>query len=250
MILTNGRSGSNYLVDVINQHPALYNYGEVLGPWSKKRKLKKIFMLRTEEDYLRFILQNRPFFYLSQIFYYFKNRKLFEYKNASSVTLVGIKDFGINIQRCNLQNWLIENKELKVIHLYRENQLERYVSLVAMKNTGLVSTQSGTSTSKVLVDCHDLLRTLEIYETEMDFQFKLANALEDSRLISISYENLFMGDNRAEVVGDVFDFLGVEKIPIRDRHQRILSSEISEKVENYSELLGALKGTKFEKYLR
>ncbi len=31
IILTSGRSGSNYLANTLNQHPQIVNYGEVLA---------------------------------------------------------------------------------------------------------------------------------------------------------------------------------------------------------------------------
>lgn len=34
IILTNGRSGSNYISGVLNSHPHITNYGEVLGEWT------------------------------------------------------------------------------------------------------------------------------------------------------------------------------------------------------------------------
>ncbi|MDO6712211.1 sulfotransferase domain-containing protein [Aliiglaciecola sp. 2_MG-2023] len=249
MILTNGRSGSNYLVDIINQHPSLYNYGEVLGSWSKKRKIKQFLRIEKEEDYLQFILQNKVFFYLSQLFYFLKNRSLFKYKKPSYVTHTGIKEFGIHIQRLNLKHWLLNNDNLQIIHLYRENQLDRYISLFAMQSTGLVSSQKSSSKMKITIDCNDLLNTLDIYEKEMEFQFELANSVDSSRVMSLSYENLFYDENKNELIGQMFDFLGVPRIPLKERHKRILSNELSEKIENYSELVNALQGTKYSKYL-
>ena len=38
-VLTIGRSGSNTLVNALNQHPQVLNYGEVLGDWNTIRKL-------------------------------------------------------------------------------------------------------------------------------------------------------------------------------------------------------------------
>lgn len=250
MILTNGRSGSNYLVDIINQHPLLMNYGEVLGTWSNKRKIKTLLMLKSEEEYLDFILQNRFFFYMSQLFYYFKDRKSFHFKKRKNIERVGVKDFGINIQRYQLQDWLKSKSEFKVIHLYRQNQLDRYISLFAMKSTGLVSTKMGSTNSKMTVDCENLINTLEVYEEEMAFQIELANSLDPERVISISYEELFMSEHKSEIISSIFNFLGVNDIEIKDRHKRILSKELSEKVENYSELVTVIEATKFKKYLR
>jgi hypothetical protein len=50
IILTNGRSGSNFVVNIINQHPQILNYGEVLGEWTILRKLHKVGILRSSDD--------------------------------------------------------------------------------------------------------------------------------------------------------------------------------------------------------
>lgn len=50
MILSLGRSGSNTLADLINQHPHALNVGEVLGSWTKMRQIRESFCLYAGRD--------------------------------------------------------------------------------------------------------------------------------------------------------------------------------------------------------
>src|SRR6185437_10102767 len=67
-ILSLGRSGSNQLVDLINQHPNLLNYGEVLGDWIAMRRLQRRigFFRNNDAGWLDFLLKNRAPFYGAQ----------------------------------------------------------------------------------------------------------------------------------------------------------------------------------------
>ncbi|TRY32842.1 sulfotransferase domain-containing protein [Aliiglaciecola sp. M165] len=249
IVLTNGRSGSNYLVDVLNQHQSVYNFGEVLGPWSKKRKFKTLFNISTEENYLDFIYTSRFFFYISQLFYLTKDRASFSPKKRRYVTHIGIKDFGINFQRLNLGSWLKDNTDVAVIHLYRRNQLDRYISLCAMQKSGTVMSKDGAQKNKLSIDCIDLLRTLSVYEEEMAYQTQLASQLNAERVYSIAYEDLFMTNQKQALIDGMFEFLGLGTIKVTDRHKKILSNDLSDRIDNHKELVLALKNTPFEKYL-
>jgi LPS sulfotransferase NodH len=249
VILTNGRSGSNFLVDTINQHPQLFNYGELLGHWSKKRKVKQLLRIKTEEAYVEYFLQSKIFFYFSTFFYLLKDHKTFKFKKYKDIHQVGFKDFGINFERYGLKDWLVDNHQINVIHLYRANHLDRYLSLIAMKETGLVSAKTHSNSYRVKVDCKKIVNTLQRYEEEMQFQFSIASHLSEDRLISISYEQLFTQHNTSAILHEMFIFLGVDPINIEDRHVKILSSNIQFKVINFEELCETLKGTKFEHFL-
>ncbi|MEM7581601.1 MAG: hypothetical protein AAF316_17540, partial [Cyanobacteria bacterium P01_A01_bin.80] len=72
LILTNGRSGSNYLVTLFNSHPQITNYGEVLGDWTLPYKLNKkikfgLPLFDNYHNYLNYIYNSKLFFYSSQI---------------------------------------------------------------------------------------------------------------------------------------------------------------------------------------
>ncbi len=64
IIFTNGRSGSNYIANIINQHPNAVNYGEVLGDWTLPYKIhQKIGMGgKSDIEYLEYIYKDKVFF--------------------------------------------------------------------------------------------------------------------------------------------------------------------------------------------
>lgn len=144
IILTNGRCGSNYLVNLLNTHPQIVNYGEVLGEWTLTYKLNNTLGLggKSPTDYLDYILTSPYFFYMAQLYLIFsrlqKGKKI-NFKLWSQIKSIGIKDFSINFAKRNIKYYLRDHEDILVINLYRENQLKRLVSLTMMEATGLIA---------------------------------------------------------------------------------------------------------------
>ena len=69
LILTHGRSGSNFLTNSLNLHPQVVNYGEVLGDWTLPCKLRKLNLLNSEsyEQYLDQLYTSSPLYYCAQL---------------------------------------------------------------------------------------------------------------------------------------------------------------------------------------
>lgn len=249
IILTNARSGSNYLVDTLNQHPEIINYSEVLGEWTGKRKLKKLmFWLKNDEEYLNFILSSSSFQFLFQIFYKLKYKKNYTIKKKNRLKLLGIKEFVKNFDRLQIIDWLFKN-ELKVIHLYRENQLKVCLSVLALRETGLaLSGKKLTKQKKLSVDCNELLEMLERHEQGKERQLEVARLIDKKNLYELSYEELF-SENRSTIVKDIFLFLNVDPIQVKEQQKKILPTILADIVENHEEVRNTLTGTEFEKYL-
>jgi hypothetical protein len=69
IIFTHGRSGSNYLRDLLNTHPHVTNYGEVLGDWTLPQKLHKIgWGGQSNIEFLERVYSSQSFFYLAQLY--------------------------------------------------------------------------------------------------------------------------------------------------------------------------------------
>jgi len=92
-ILTNGRSGSNYLVNTFNLHPEITNYGEILGEWTLPYKLyQRIGNNLSISEYIDFIYKNRSFFTVAQFYSAlskFKKKEKINFKRRNQ-----IKNFG------------------------------------------------------------------------------------------------------------------------------------------------------------
>ena len=262
IIFTNGRSGSNYLANLLNQHPQITNYGEVLGDWTLPYQLhlKYSFGGSSDLEYLHYIYQSQTFFWLAQFYSAYahvKEKKKINFKTWHQLQSLGIKDFSIHFHRRNLQSFLLENGSLKVINLYRDNSLKRYISLVYMGKTGVIKTTKASSnehinSTKVAIDVDELLAQLKIYETEKEEQLSLVNQLEAHRVLNIRYEDYFGSDEAQEQYNNsMFELLGVKALPtkIKSRQQKILSDSLSEIIANYEQIYDRLQNTPYAKYL-
>lgn len=250
IIITNGRSGSNYFVDIMNQHPNTFNCGEILGEWSKKRYFRKLFL--AEEYYVEFWINSGFVYWLSQVFYFFKLKPSYKIKRRKDVYAIGFKDFAINIERLNLAEWLQENEEIKIINLHRENQLERYISLCAMRKTGVViSKNEELGSDRLKIDLKDMMANLKVFEEEKLYHKELIDTFENNRVFDICYEDFFESNiDKSLVIREMFKFIGVEPVKVEERHKKILSKKLKDRIDNFEEVEKTLLNTKYEKYLR
>lgn len=262
LIYTEARSGSNYLVDLINFHPQLVNYGEVLGDWTKPHWLYRRLMHRTvDRSYLDFIYTSRIFFYLSQFYYAYlnyKRRKPVRFKRLSRVKSLGIKDFHHTFLKYQLLDFLLETPGLRVIYLYRRNILKQHVSLELMRATSIVSTEmtrDGKAVipsvrAKVHVPFPAILDVLANAELEIGQRDAILCRLPADRVFSIAYEDLFSSSSSLEAFRlQVFQFLGVDPIEVSSRQRKLSSDDLSDLVINYDELYEGLINTPYAKYL-
>jgi hypothetical protein len=257
LILTNGRSGSNYLVNVLNSHPQLTNYGEVLGNWILPYKLHKNFKLGGDSpvDYLHYIYSSKTFFYFAQIYSALsrlKKGKHPRFKEWSQVQSIGIKDFTINIKKRQLQPFFQNQDDLLVINLYRENTLKRVLSRFLMKQTGTVKLDNHAkqTRSKLAIPLDVVIRDLEIFEQETQEQFELVSLLPSENVLHVRYEDLFESEQSQNDYRDqIFEFLNVKPLTVQSSHRKILSDDLSSIISNYQELCEALERTRFSKYL-
>ena len=263
-IYTEARSGSNYLVNLFNQHPQLANYGEVLGDWTKPHQIYRMLSLngKPNHSYLNFIYSNKLFFYLAQIYYALQNiqqQKSIKFKQYKQVKSLGIKDFHYNLWDYGLLDFFQKNQDILIIYLYRENLLKQHISLEMMRKTKVVSSQNlencqqkpeDIKKRKLYIDTDEIMEILQIAEDFVQQKEELLSNLPDSRILRISYEQLFSSPESQNSFRDqAFQFLGVEQIKIESDHRKISSNNLVDIVENYQEVYDALVNTKFAKYL-
>jgi len=261
-IYTEARSGSNYLVDLFNQHPQLVNYGEVLGDWTKPHKIYRAIAKKTpDQQYLNVIFSSKLFFYLSQLYYAYQNfqqKKPIQFKWYSQIASVGIKDFHHTLLKYHLLDFFPANPDLYIIYLYRENLLKQHISLELMRKTKVVSsekTQDGkvvkqTKKTKIQVDLPEILAVLDNAEKEVQQREAILSRVPGDRLLAIAYEDLFSSSEAlAQFREQVFAFLGVEPIAVTSAQRKLSSDNLQDLVENYDHLYQGLIHTPYAKYL-
>ncbi len=251
-ILTHGRSGSNFLVNSINMHPDLTNYGEVLGEWTVPYKLYRIMNVFNvaPDKYLDKLYSNAPLFYSAQVasaISHIAKGKPVNFKRKSRLKSIGLKDFAFLLEKWQLLNYLENRSDIKIIHLVRKNHLKRYVSLLNMRNTGIVKSEENKKNNQVTLDIKDTIKNLEIFEKELMTGNSIIEKLEPHRVLNIDYDKYF--ENSQSIIGTnnkVFRFLGVTELDISSSQQKIMSDKLEDCIKNYPELYEALKGTRFE----
>ncbi|WP_296806282.1 hypothetical protein [Thiocapsa sp.] len=255
IILTSGRSGSNYLTNVLNRHPCLVNYGEILAPMIAPYKWQIGCRICpwTVEQYLQAFYQNRAVFYAGQIYSahaHWKSNKPVHFKKYRDVASVGTKDFFLSVKNAEVTDFYVSRHEIAVIYLRRENLLKRYLSGVFMRKTRIAASEKAVAVEKGIIDLDHLKKSLAVMDKEVAHEQSVMTSLANHSVLSIRYEDYFTNEESIfEYNRRVFEFLGVEPIAIKSEHKKILPQSIRDLVENYEELREYLKGGPHELYL-
>jgi len=253
-ILTMGRSGSNTLVNVLNQHPELLNLGEVLGEWTKFRRLQRRLRLhgRSDAAYLDALLNNKLLIRALVSYRSFNYRRRGEpdgVKSFHRIKSLGMKEFSLNMHRFGVSSFLKERPEIKVIGLQRHNILDRFISARMLQQTGIVAVGKGQkeSTEGLQLNPMTLHDDLDVIERENRELAAMLDALPQERVYRIAYEDLYSTEQRTrEILREVYDFLGVEPIEPVMKMRKIIPGRSIERIQNIDACREALRGTRFE----
>jgi len=258
IILTSGRSGSNYLTNTLNQHPHLANYGEVLAsmliPYKFYQRCKQYKICHGSIiDYLNYVYSSKAFFYTAQFYSaysHIKKKKPIRFKTWGKISTLGTKDFFLNYRQKNAVDFLISNKDIAMIYLYRENNLRRYLSTVFLRKTQISATEKKIEVSKVHIEPEHMMTHLEAIDKEVEDEKRIVSQLNTHRLLTIRYEDYFASSESVLSYNQqVFEFLGVEPIQLKSQQQKILPQAMRDMVDNYEEFRACLINTQYHKYL-
>lgn len=264
-IYTGSRSGSNYLVNLLNQHPEVVNYNEVLGSWTLPCKIHGLIAgdRPLSKEYLEYIYSSKIFFYIAQLYAGFervKKKQAINFKSIGQIKTLGVKDFHYHLKGEDNPLWSFfeQDQRLKIIHLYRTNVLKKYVSLKLLELTSIVANVSHTNKTqiqqyqqkKVRLDPDTILDILTQSQENLDQRLDRLRALPQDRVLSIRYENLFESPQSQDFYRQqVFEFLGVPDLTIKSKHTKLTKDNLEDVIENYEEIRQIVKGTTFEHLL-
>ena len=217
-IVSNARTGSNYLLDGLRTSPAVRMYHEIFA--SHNRTVGKDF-------------EN----ILSTVYQY----------ESNSTRLVGFKVFYNHLTN---EEWekLVKCKELKIIHLTRRNRLRTVISLEIAFKTGRwtnASNKEGLKERRVSLDPVKLIKRLEQIE---EGEAATRARFYDRPVLEVVYEDLVRSPREGfEAVGA---YLGVDGIdPGKIRLKRQNPERLEQLIINYHEVATALQNTRFAEYL-
>lgn len=247
VIVTSGRSGSNYLTDVINGHPALTNYGEVLGDYMLPYRWHRRFQYGGAGlgEYLDFTLSSRRHFEMAKLYSIARRtqqRKPLRPKKWKNLESIGLKEFSPRLLKLGLDRYLSERPEIKVIHLHREDVLARAISVLHLQESKTVAvTSDHRSNSRIYLPAKDVVNMVRTIEQEMSEQHELVKAIAPERVLDVAYAELFASTTSHDrIIASLFDFLHVDRMSTVSTHRKILPTTMWETLTNSEEVAEVL----------
>lgn len=255
-ILTNGRSGSNYFVQLLNQHSAVVNYGEVLGDWTVPGRLVRTRFRDDNAAYLDWLFSSPAAFYGGQILSFAARHragKATHFRRRARVASLGVKEFAVNLGRFGLDRFLAARPEIRLVTLVRADPLARLISVRQLAATGEVARVEGKPVAerpRIFLDPASLGSDLEVIEQENESVRQAADR-HQGPVLRLDYESFFAAapQIQTERVAELQAFLGVAPERLQSEHRKLRETRLSEAIENYEDVRKTLAGGPFERWL-
>jgi LPS sulfotransferase NodH len=254
VILTSPRSGSNWLITLLNQHPQMRCSFEVLHNQPDQRTPMVAPVAREpipDRDRRYDDTQEGADFV----------RSLYALPYASSVRATGFKlfyDQAAGERARSAWSYLARNRGIHVIHLERDNLLAAFVSLQRALRTRvwlhLAKDGSVRTPEPETVDPEAFRTYVEEFRAERAAALARLDAQRgdvDRRTLTLTYEQLRAG--RRHHVSRILRFLGIRPWPwvwrMKDRTAQQAALPLARSIANHQELVRQFAGTDLERYL-
>lgn len=227
IILGRGRTGSNFLRGLLNAHSRIVTFGELFRFYDS---------IGWEfPDYDRFLQYPRVVSMMQNDPVGFLEKKVFR-RFPKEVAAVGFKLFYYHAQedsRRKLWTWLRERRDIRIIHLRRNNTLRMILS-----EKKAFKTQNWTNTTgaeeprcRIVLDYEECLRR---FAHEQEVAERFTRFFQAHPRLEIVYERLAT-DYRNEMKR-VQDFLGVERENLQPATYKQANQPLADAIANYFEL--------------
>jgi len=239
IILGRGRSGSNFLRSLLNSHSQILVFGELFRFYdSIGWEFPDYDQCLQHRRVLSLIQQDPGRFLQEQVF---RN-------GPKGISAVGFKIFYYHAQEdCRKAVWpyLKGQRDLKVIHLKRNNTLRMFLSEIKAFQTNRWTNINGEKeeSDPVSLNYEDCLgRFILAEEEKKQFDAYFSN----HQKIDVYYENL--ADDYEREMKRVQQFLGVNHEIVRPSTYKQSNQALSQAIANYFELKERFKGTRWEEF--
>jgi hypothetical protein len=252
-ILTLGRSGSNTLRTMLNEHPAILNVGEVLGPWTKMQKIRRLLGAYRSDDTAYLDTMLSPSAALRMLVAGRNAGRILggrprERKVLAATESIGVKDFATLLDTPELRSFLRDRDDIKVIGLCRRGVLERTISWKMLDKTGVVSTRVDTDGQRQLtIPPEELLADLRTVGRENELLKQMLDEIPDRRKIVVYYEDLYRdAESRNATIDSIFAFLGQRPHEVDVKMRKIITQPAAQVIRNRADCARHLTNTEFE----
>lgn len=237
IVLTRSRSGSNLLKNFLNSSPEVECFGEIfrhadrLG-WDRPGVLPKDYGLsRYLKDPVEFLKAN--FLNWQPCYVKAAGFKLFYYHSREE-------------GREHLWDFLRARKDIRIIHLRRENLVRVIVSRELAMKTGVWIDHGGGKADVTRIRISPEAFEKEI-ETTLNWELNCREFLSEHQYKEIVFEEMMA--NKRDTLDDISEFLDLKKTlaPVTGT-QKQGKQAVSQILENFEELKAHFRETQWEKY--
>jgi LPS sulfotransferase NodH len=237
MVLSTQRSGSTFLVECLDSHPAIRCAGEILNgqtdeglpaPRGRTKYLVKAARIARRGAWL-------PHYRLERFY------------GVADARVRCFKAMYNQLRRPLVLRYLLDHREIRVIHLVRHNLLKVYVSNLLMQKRRVLQATGPEPTVWIRVDPEKAIAAMRS-ATARYRHFETLFA-RHARL-PLTYEGLFDGSRlQAATCREICDFLGVERRPMQSGIVKLNPNSLRDMVTNYDELADTVEHSEFASML-
>ncbi|MBW4576551.1 MAG: sulfotransferase [Aphanothece sp. CMT-3BRIN-NPC111] len=222
VIITQGRTGSTLLCDLINSHPDIHCDGEIFQVFASEILDVKLYAK------VIYIINN--------------NHRAYGFK----VLPYQLIQEGINPR---LFLCYIHKNNWNIIYLKRHNLFRHTVSLmIAQKrNTWQDTSNNPLNNYRYYLDTSQIIALMKDKEIKLEEEKKYLNELP---YLSLTYEDdLLKAEQHQNTANKVFNYLEFSSVPVKTEFCRTTSDRLSDFIENYEEVVKAVSQTKYAHFL-
>ena len=229
LILTHWRSGSELLIDLLNNHPYLHCDSEI---------------------FLEFVRLPRP----TVLFpHWYMNGK----SSGIKKKIYGFKLMSEQLSQILSRRWhgganeflnFLHTSGWKIIHLKRNNIFQKAVSSLVAQSTNKWHIKEGDRLGeKITIDTDQLLTRMKSYEECM--------ADEESYLKGIPHLNIVYEEGLLEMsshqttMDAVYSYIGVPSVSAKTQLKRTIGDRLSDTIENYDEVYDVVRQSPYARFL-
>lgn len=239
VILSRGRSGSNFLRGLLNSNSQIVTFGELF------RFSNTIgWEFPDYEEYMNSpgliaFSQRAPGNFVEKVVF----RRF-----PRTILAVGFKLFYYHARedsRERIWDYLEENRDIKIIHLVRENSLRVVLSEKIANKTNIWTNTNGASAPRLSIELDYDEITVSFRRMEEERQ-QADHLFGRHSVLKLRYEDLCL--NYIQEMNRIQAFLGVDPENIRPLTYKQSNQPLSDAISNYSDLKERFMGEQWEHF--
>ena len=248
VLMANRRTGTSLMIDCLNSHPRIHCTKRAFGVEKRfanpdeNHQSGGYFLYRTGSLKRRL----RHVFAPGGLIAEFLDREIFVQAQPGT-DVIGFRLLYEKVRRHPQLLDLMRSRNMKVIHLVRENILKTYISTITAPLHKMYHPREGAEirTVSIEVDIPRMLRELDRRERLVE---EMRRAVDGLPVLEISYES-FVRDRDAEAAR-ILPHLGLDvDTPLVSDLVKINPSSMRDVILNYDAVAAALSGTRHAVHL-